>query len=173
MPTICPKCGMPMGAATLWVCRPVETELATERAAREAVERERDEARKYLSAAAADYDKLLAYLETSYQSAEVSLPFEEAFAAAAKECRETSDFLRHAAEGRQVGYIYDDELTVAKSRATAAEADNAKLRAALESAVKLIRAQDHVMREAKALVAINAGPLPAIFAALTPPGEKT
>ncbi len=97
-----------------------------------ALEVERDEARKYCSAAATDYSRLLAYLEGAFGETDHPLPFEKAFAAAAKECRETSEFLRWAAEGLAVGYIYDDELSQEKLRTEAAESLLAEAREALE-----------------------------------------
>lgn len=120
------------------VAREAASTLTALAARAEKAERERNEARKYLSAASRDYDRLLSYLETSYQSTNQPLPFEEAFAAAAKECRETSEFLQWASEGRAVGYIYDDELSKGKARITTLEAENAALRARLEEAGKVI-----------------------------------
>ena len=97
------------------------------------VERERDEARKYCSAAADDYTNLIALLERAYDASEPKLPFDDAFREAAKECRETSEFMRLAAEGRANGTIYDDELTKEKAARESSEAKLAKAREALEA----------------------------------------
>lgn len=70
---------------------------------------ERDEARRYCSAAAHDYETLIALFES-----ESGHPFEAAFRDAAKECRASSEFLRLAAEGRVNGTVYEDELTSTK-----------------------------------------------------------
>lgn len=100
----------------------------------ERLERERDESRKYLAAAAADYTRLLDYLEKAYTESDQPLPFEDAFAGAARECRETSEFLKAASEGRDVSAVFDDELTKSKDEATTLRARVAKMEEALREA---------------------------------------
>jgi hypothetical protein len=80
------------------------------------LEAERDRLRKYCSAAAHDYGSLLTTLESS-----IGPPFLESFKETRNELRESSEFMRLAAEGRENGLLYDDELSAAKQRALAAE----------------------------------------------------
>lgn len=61
---------------------------------------------KICSAAASDYAGIITLLENV-----VGSQFEDAFKNAARECRETSEFMKLAAEGRASGLIYDDELS--------------------------------------------------------------
>lgn len=74
--------------------------------------------RRYCSAAARDYAGALAVLEEA-----VGSELAEHFSRSAKELRETSEFMRLAAEGREDGTLYDDELSLATARAEAAEAE--------------------------------------------------
>lgn len=82
------------------------------------LEAERDRLRKYCSAAAHDYGSLLTTLESS-----IGPPFLESFKETRNELRESSEFMRLAAEGRENGLLYDDELSAAKQRALAAESE--------------------------------------------------
>lgn len=65
--------------------------------------------RKYCSAAAADYAGLLATMEQ-----EIPSSLQSFFQRTAAELKETSEFMRLAAEGRENGLLYDDELTKTK-----------------------------------------------------------
>lgn len=70
--------------------------------------------RKICSAAANDYAGILTAMEKA-----VGPSFAEAFKATAKELHESGEFMRLAAEGREDGSIYDDELSKAKAEAAA------------------------------------------------------
>lgn len=94
-------------------------ELMSQQAARiTELEAERGRLRKYCSAAAHDYGSLLTTLESS-----IGPPFLESFKETRNELRESSEFMRLAAEGRENGLLYDDELSAAKQRALAAESE--------------------------------------------------
>lgn len=85
---------------------------------------ERDNLRKYCSAAANDYHGMLVAMERT-----IVPTLAEAFKSTAKELRETSEFMRLAAEGRASGLIYDDELSKAKSKLAAAESSLSRIKA--------------------------------------------
>lgn len=84
---------------------------------------ERDNLRKYCSAAANDYHGMLVAMERT-----IVPTLAEAFKSTAKELRETSEFMRLAAEGRASGLIYDDELSKAKSKLAAAESSLSRIK---------------------------------------------
>lgn len=87
----------------------------------EKAEEERDLLRKYCSAAAHDYSEFLSLMENSMEGEDTSIPVLESFAELAREFKESSEFMKMAAEGREVGHIYDDELSQAKSKKQKAE----------------------------------------------------
>lgn len=82
-----------------------------------------EDLRKYCSAAANDYHGMLVAMERT-----IVPTLAEAFKSTAKELRETSEFMRLAAEGRASGLIYDDELSKAKSKLLAAESSLSRIK---------------------------------------------
>lgn len=118
-------------------------ELMSQQAARiTELEAERDRLQKYCSAAASDYGNLLTTLESS-----IGPPFLESFKETRNELRESSEFMRLAAEGRENGLLYDDELCISKKRADAAESDLARVRDELDASNNNHRAMAHQMAE--------------------------
>jgi hypothetical protein len=105
---------------------------------REAIEAERDKLRRWCSDGAVDFETLLN--ELSSNTALVGLPFEESFKRTAKDMRETSAFLKAAAEGRSDGTLYETDYRLhvndLEGRLATAEAESAALRKALEPFAK-------------------------------------
>jgi len=95
--------------------------------------RERDELRKYCSAAAHDYADVLKSMQGC-----IVPSLADAFQVLAAELTKSSEFMRLASEGRANGLIYEDELSKAKTRALAAESSLSEaVKAAYEDAAKI------------------------------------
>lgn len=90
----------------------------------EQVTKERDEARRYCSAAYHDYVALF----DGVSNAENAHLYPRTIA----DLRQTSEFMKLASEGKENGSIYEDELTTARCRAEVLQAEVEKLTAALQ-----------------------------------------
>lgn len=93
------------------------------------------ELRRFCSAAAHDYGRLLDALSASLPDTVM-----HHFNATAKELRETSEFMKLAAEGRADGTIYDDELSTTKTQRDDFKARALAAEAALQAATAQARA---------------------------------